>query len=159
MTTKHLLVGLILTFALVGCVRSVVPGPIGTPASSPLTSPPAVSEISVTYQRSGGLVGANDTWTIDPQGKVTHQGSGASAQLTAAQLVELITAIRAANFIELQDSYVPKDTCCDRYEYTIIITTNGQSNTVRTIDASPTAPRELTQLVDILNRLVTTSAQ
>ena len=69
-------------------------------------------------------------------------------------MAELAAAIRAANFMELQDSYLPKDTCCDRYEYTITISTNGQSKTVRTIDASPTAPPELTQLVDTLNRLV-----
>jgi hypothetical protein len=154
MTTKHLLVGLIFTLALGSCARSVVPSPIATPAPSPLASPQAVSEISVIYQRSGGFAGANDTWTIDPQGKVTHQGSGTSSQLTLAQRAELASAIRAANFMALEDSYVPQDTCCDRYEYTMTITANGQSKAVRTIDASPTAPPELTQLVDTLNRLV-----
>jgi hypothetical protein len=152
MTTKPLLLGVIFTLALIGCTRSVVPSPLVTSASSPLTSPQAESEISITYQRSGGFVGANDTWAIDSQGKVTHQGSGASAQLPADQLTELVAAIRAANFMDLKDSYLPKDTCCDRYEYTITVTVGGQSKTVRTIDASSAAPRELTQLVETLNR-------
>ena len=69
-------------------------------------------------------------------------------------MAELTDAVRAADFMALEDSYVPKDTCCDRYEYTITIAANGQPKTVHTIDASPTAPPELTQLVDALNRLV-----
>jgi hypothetical protein len=154
MTTKHLLVGLMLTLALAGCARSVVPSPIETPAPTPLTSPPAVSAVTITYQRSGGFVGSNDTWIIDSQGTVIHQGSGISTQLTEAQMVGLADAVRAADFMALEDSYVPKDTCCDRYEYTITIAANGQPKTVRTIDASPTAPLELTQLVDALNRLM-----
>ena len=158
MTAKHLLLGVIFTLALVGCARSVVPSPLATPAPSPLTSPPAVPEVYVTYQRSGGLVGAHDTWIIDLQGKVTPPGSGASAQLTSAQMAELTAAIRIANFTALQDSYLPKDTCCDRYEYTITITVNGLSKTVHTIDASPTAPPELTQLINTLTRLVTLPA-
>lgn len=73
-------------------------------------------------------------------------------------MAELTAAIRAANFMALQDSYLPKDTCCDRYEYTITISANGQSKTVRTIDGAPVAPPELIQLVDTLNRLVTALA-
>jgi hypothetical protein len=49
---------------------------------------------------------------------------------------------------------VPRDTCCDRYLYEITVTLGGQSKTVRTIDAAPAAPAELTQLIDTLNRLV-----
>ena len=158
MNTKHFLMYLILTLALVGCARSVVPSPIATPAPSPLATPPAVSEISITYQRNGGLVGAHDTWMIDAQGTVSSPGSGATAHLTSAQKAELIAAIRLANFTALQDSYLPQDTCCDRYEYTVTITINGQSKTVHTIDASPTAPPALTQLINTLTRLVTVPA-
>jgi len=71
-------------------------------------------------------------------------------------MAELTAAVRAANFMSLEDSYVPKDSCCDRYLYEITVTIGGHSKTVRTIDASPTAPAELTQLVDTLNQLVAT---
>jgi len=73
-------------------------------------------------------------------------------------MAELAAAIHAADFMALQDSFLSKDTCCDRYEYTITITANGQSKTVRTIDASPVAPPKLTQLIDALNLLVTLPA-
>lgn len=164
MTRRFVVFGLLFTLALAGCARSAVPSlngppsPIGTPAPSPLSSPQIASAFSLIFQRSGGFVGADDTWTIDPQGKVTRQGSSTSTQLTTAQLAELDAAIRAANFMNLEKSYLLQDTCCDRYEYTIVVTTNGQSKTVRTIDASPAAPPALTALVNALNRLVATPA-
>ncbi len=77
--------------------------------------------------------------------------------LTPAQRAQLLAALRVANIMALNDSYVPQDTCCDRYEYTLTVATNGQSKTIHTIDASPTAPPELTQLIDTLNQLVNTA--
>jgi hypothetical protein len=79
---------------------------------------------------------------------------GTPEQLSPAQMAELTAAIRAANFMSLEDSYVPQNTCCDRYMYEITVTLGGQSKTVSTIDASPTAPAELTQLIDTLNGLL-----
>lgn len=73
-------------------------------------------------------------------------------------MAELADAIHAADFMALQNSFLDKNICCDRYLYTITVTANGQSKTVRTIDASPVAPPKLMQLIDILNQLVTTPA-
>jgi len=108
------------------------------------------------YHRSGGFAGADDTWSMAADGTVSHQGqtTGTPEQLTATQMAELTAAVRVANFMSLENSYVPKDTCCDRYLYEITVTLGGQSRTVRTIDAAPTAPAALTQLIDTLNRLV-----
>jgi hypothetical protein len=158
MTRKHLLFVMIFTLALASCTQLVAPSPLATPAPSPLTSPQTVSDVYITYRRNGGLAGSHDTWIIDLQGKLTHQGSGASSQLTAAQMAELAAAIHAADFMALQNSFLSKDICCDRYEYTITITANGQSKTVRTNDASPIAPPKLMQLIDTLNQLVITPA-
>ena len=139
---------------------SSVASPVTTPGPSPLASPlepqPAPQGISIIYHRSGGIAGTDDTWKITLDGTVAHQGqtAGTPEQLTTAQMVELTSAIRAANFMALEDSYVPQDTCCDRYTYEITVTVGSQSKTVSTIDASPTAPAELTQMIDTLNRLL-----
>jgi hypothetical protein len=116
--------------------------------SPPPDSQVASQEISVTYHRSGGFAGTDDTWTISADGTVSHQGQtpGTPEQLTAAQMAELTAALRAANFMSLEDAYVPKDSCCDRYlANTVMI--GGRSKTVRTIDASPTAPAGTDPLV------------
>ncbi len=160
MTRRLPSIGLVLVLMLTACAPAVQPAPMATSGPSPLTTPPgALQGISVTYRRSGGLAGTDDTWQIFADGKVMHQGqiAGTPPQLTEAQMTELTAAIRAANFMSLADSYVPQNTCCDRYLYEITVTLDGQSKTVQTIDASPTAPAELTRLVDTLNRLVTTA--
>ncbi len=162
MTKNLLLTSFVLVCILVACAPTTMPAPIATRGPSPLASPllgqGAAQEITVRYHRSGGFAGADDTWTIAADGTVSHQGpaSGTPQQLTTAQLAELTAAIYAANFLSLEDSYVPQDTCCDRYVYEITVTAGGHSKTVRTIDASPTAPAALTHLVDTLNRLVAT---
>lgn len=151
---------LVLAFMLGACAPTTMPAPATTrgpsPSASPLASQAASQEISVTYHRSGGFAGTDDTWIISADGTVSHQGQtpGTPEQLTAAQMAELTAAIRAANFMSLEDSYVPQDSCCDRYLYDITLTIDGHAKTVHTIDASPTAPAELTSLVDTLNRLV-----
>jgi hypothetical protein len=157
MTKSLCVTSLVLAFLLGACA----PAPSATRSPSPLASPleeqAASAEISISYHRSGGFSEEN-TWTISADGTVSHQGQtpGTPEQLTAAQMAELTAALRAANFMSLEDAYVPKDSCCDRYLYEITVTIGGRSKTVRTIDASPTAPAELTQLVDTLNQVVAT---
>jgi hypothetical protein len=158
MTTKQIWLGVLLTLVLAGCVQSAGLSPLATPAPSPLASPQSISDAYLVYHRSGGLTGSDDTWIIDLQGKLTQQGSNASSQLTAAQRDALDVAIRDARFMELGNSFLDKNTCCDRYEYTITITANSQSKTVRTIDGSPVAPPKLMQLIGILNQLVVAPA-
>ena len=157
MTTKRFLLALLLILALVSCTRSGAANPIGVSTSTPEPSPSASIEGSITYQRSGGIAGTDDTWTIDPQGKVTHQGSDSVGQLTGEEIAALTSAMRAAHFTTLADSYVGTNPCCDRFTYTITLVVNGQSKTVRTIDASPTAPPELTHLADTLNQIVSSA--
>ncbi|CAG0932812.1 hypothetical protein TFLX_02771 [Thermoflexales bacterium] len=163
MPKKLFLAGFALWLNLAACAPVTAPSPRATPRPSPLVSPLAEQttsqEISVIYHRSGGFAGLDDTWKISTSGAVWHEGqtTGTSGQLTTAQLAELKAAVHAANFMSLTESYVPKDTCCDRYLHEITVTQEGQSKTVRTIDASPTAPAELVHLIDVLNRLVATS--
>ena len=160
MTKSLLWTSLVVALMLAACAPTTMPAPIATRGPSPLASPlagqAASQEISITYHRSGGFAGTDDTWTLSADGAVSHQGQppGTPEQLTAAQKAELSAAVRDTNFMSLEDSYVPQDTCCDRYLYEITVTIDGHSKTVRTADASPTAPAELTRLVDTLNRLV-----
>ena len=163
MAKSLLLISIALALTLVACAPTTAPAPSITRSPSPPASPSVTAtisqELSVVYHRSGGFAGTDDTWSMAADGTVSHQGqtTGTPEQLTATQMAELTAAVRAANFMSLENSYVPKDTCCDRYLYEITVTLGGQSRTVRTIDASPTAPAELMHLIDTLNRLVITA--
>ncbi len=154
------ILSLLLAFILVACAPVTQPLPIVTPGPSPLNSPLAAPQFSsITYHRSGGIAGADDTWKISADGQVSHQGqtAGASVQLTSAQMADLEAAIQAANFTSLADSYLPDNVCCDRFLYEVTVVLDGQSKTVRTIDASPNAPAELNRLVEMLNQLVSST--
>ena len=152
----------VLVFILAACSPAEAPLPAATRGPSPLESPlPSSSPPEGTflvYHRTGGLIGVNDTWTVTADGTVSYQGQLSSTPqlLDMAQMAELTAAVRAANFMSLEDSYVPENDCCDRYTHEITVSLAGQTKTVRTVDSSPTEPVGLTQLIQTLNRLLVT---
>lgn len=117
------------------------------------TDVPSSDTPFIVYHRSGGFDGGDDTWVIALDGQVTYTGRGTkeSRQLSSAQTDSLLAAVRAADFMSLDESYVPDNTCCDRFLYEITITLDGQTKTVSTLDAAPDQPERLTQLIDALN--------
>lgn len=143
------LCGLLILIGLAGCANLVQPG------VSPLNSP-ILNDVILQYQREGGIGGFNETWTIEATGRVTHtgRGSGTDRQLTPDQTAQLIGALRAANLAGLKDSYVPANTCCDRFLHTLTITLDGQTHKVQTLDAAPDEPPALTGLLATLSALL-----
>ena len=133
------------------------PSPIESPLQSPLPTAPSPSEGALlVYHRTGGFQGVNDIWTVAANGQVSYQGqlTNTAQQLNTTQMTELEAAVRSANFMSLQDSYVPENDCCDRYTHEITVSVAGQTKTVRTVDASPTEPAGLTSLIQTLNQLL-----
>ena len=151
-------IGLVWLAVLVGCATSISPNPTQSPlpAASPFTSPPAQDDVLIVYRRSGGLAGLNETWTIYADGRVQYQGGPAapSKQLTPDQLNVLIDAVRASDFFSLNGSYVPANSCCDRFLYEITVTLDGRTQTVRTLDAAPDEPAALSKLRGTLNSIL-----
>ncbi len=142
-------IGLLILIGLAGCASLVQPG------LSPLTSP-VPTGIILQYQRVGGIGGFDETWTIETTGQVSHtgRGPGTDRQLTPDQMAQLIGAIRAIPLAEPQTSYIPDNTCCDRFAHTLTITLDGLTRTVMTLDAAPGEPPALTNLLAVLNGLL-----
>lgn len=148
---KRGIIGLLILIGLAGCASLVQPG------VSPLASPlPAPTGLILQYQRVGGIGGFDETWTIDASGRVIHTGRGAGTdrQLTPDQLAQLIGAIRAAQAAGLNTSYVPANTCCDRFMHTLTLSLDGDTRTVTTLDAAPDEPPALTSLLATLTDLL-----
>jgi hypothetical protein len=143
------IIGLLILIGLVGCANLVQPG------ASPLESP-VPSGVILRYQRVGGIGGFDETWLIEAAGRVTHtgRGPGTDRQLTPDQVAQLIGALRAANLADLKASYIPENTCCDRFMHTLTITLDGMTRTVATLDAAPGEPLALTNLLATLNSLL-----
>ena len=144
---------LLVLIGLAACAPAT-PSP-ATPTALPTPATPG-DTLLVRYHRSGGIAGMDETWLIYTSGLVEHsgRGSGHPLQLNASQLASLTAAAQSPEVAALQDSYVPADTCCDRFLHEITLTLGGQTKTVRTLDAAPDEPPALTNLLNVLNTVL-----
>jgi hypothetical protein len=145
------IIAVLILIGLAGCANLVQPG------ASPLASPlPVPTGVILQYQRIGGIGGFDETWVIEGNGRVTHTGRGAGAdrQLTPDQMAQLLRAIRTAEMTSLDESYIPQNTCCDRFTHVLTMTLDGQTKTVRTLDGTPDEPAVLTDLLTTLTNLL-----
>ena len=110
---------------------------LGTPAEEP---------ISGAIHVSGGIAGIDETWTLAADGTIAGP-NGETGTYRDADLAALRQAIASADFFNLAATYMPDDTCCDRFTYEVTLTEGDRINTVTTIDAAE-APQTLFSLID-----------
>lgn len=108
----------------------------------------------IVYDRSGGFAGKSEGWTIYADGRVVSS-NGKSGQVSPEEVAGLLRQVDAAGFFSWRDSYLPKNTCCDRFTDKLTVRTVGQTKTVTTVDAASEEPTELGTILDQVSRLVT----
>ena len=132
---------------------------VATPIVPPETKEPmpdkltkAMGEAVIIYRRSGGFRGTSDQWTIYPDGRITAS-DGRQRQVTSQQVDQVLSDIDTLGFFKMSGRYISGTTCCDRFTHEITVRRGDKVNTVTTIDADPSAPPELWQVIDKINRL------
>lgn len=110
-------------------------------------------DAAIIFHRSGGFAGVDQQWMIYIDGRIEQPG-GQQVQADEQQVKTLLEAIDAAGFFELKNSYIPLNSCCDRFTYAITVQQDDKVKTVTTIDASPDAPQELQQIIDEIGKLI-----
>jgi len=110
-------------------------------------APPADAPVSGSIHVTGGIAGLDETWALAADGTVTGP-NGESGTISDTDLAALRAAIDGASFFELNASYMPADTCCDRFTYELTLSEGSRTNTVTTIDAAA-APQSLFTLIDL----------
>lgn len=126
----------------------------GGPDNDEQTKPGELpANAALIFQRSGGFAGLDQQWIIYTDGRIDLP-DGAQKQVDAGQVQTLLDTIQAANFFEMNESYVPLDNCCDRFTYSITVQMDGQSKTVTTIDDAPKQPEQLTTVMNAINLLL-----
>jgi len=108
--------------------------------------------VSGSIHITGGIAGIDETWALSADGIVTRPDGGL-AVANPTDLAALHTAVAAARFFELDAEYLPDDTCCDRFEYTVSLTQGDRSNRVVTIDDAD-APEGLFAVIDAFRDVV-----
>jgi hypothetical protein len=110
--------------------------------------------VVILLTRSGGFSGKTEQWIIYADGRITHN-SGEVANVTPAQIAALLQTIDQLGFYSLQGSYMPQNTCCDRFTYELTVTNDGKTNKVTFLEGTPDLPTGLWQATDAVNQLIT----
>ena len=115
-----------------------------------------IGEAWLEYERSGGIAGFQDHLTVYPDGRavLNRRGEETAFQLTSEQMESLKDRFAAAGFLSLSETYLPSDTCCDRFSYAIHYRDplNGGVHSVMAMDGS--VPAELEPVLEALNGLL-----
>jgi hypothetical protein len=118
------------TSVAVCAVVALTPAAPAVAAGAPATS--------VVVERSGGFVGARDSFVVD------RSTAGGQRSLRMAG---------SSAFRRLRGSYQPANTCCDRFAYRVTATyRDGRHQTVSTVQGSP-APRILWDVIAEVERV------
>lgn len=111
------------------------------------------SRLLIIFSRSGGLAGVDEEWRIYADGRINDK-LGQKLQVSATTVDRLWFSIRDSGFFAFAETYLPKDSCCDRFTYVITVRDGDNEHTVTTIDQAPSAPQELFDIIQSLNTLL-----
>jgi hypothetical protein len=106
----------------------------------------------ITFQRSGGLAGTTETWTIFPDGRVIS--SQGTFQVSPEIVSKLLTDLTSLGINDMKDSYGGLSNCKDCFTYTITINSNNNTKTITTTDGATDAPAELGKILSLISDLV-----
>lgn len=137
--------------SLSGCSVETAHAPEVEPELTPTPAPTATFSVNtaVIFKRSGGFAGLNEQWTIFTDGRI-ETNSTIQPQLTAEAVEQLLNSLESIGFFELEGSYLPNDTCCDRFFYEVTAVKNSTFHTVITLDATPDMPEALQQALRLM---------
>lgn len=136
---------------LSACSVETAHAPVENIEETPTTAATATfaSNTAVIFKRSGGLAGLNEAWTIYTDGRI-ETNSPIQPELSAEAVEQLLNSLEGSGFFELEDSYLPDDTCCDRFFYQITAVQGSTFHTVNTLEATPDMPEALQQALRII---------
>ena len=95
----------------------------------------------------------DESWSIASDGHITTH-NGKQSQVSQAALSEAVNELEKLGFFEMEPSYVPLDTCCDRFTYQLQVTANGKTHSVTALEGAQETPGEFWQALDTVNGLL-----
>lgn len=114
----------------------------------------------IVYGRSGGLKGidANEIeWRFYADGRI-QASDGRSWQKSPEEIQQMLADLEANGFFELEQKYLPADTCCDRFTYVITADNGSQAQRVITMDGTD-MPDDLARVLQLFDELLTGLAE
>lgn len=133
----------------------VFESPIGTDEAQSPADPSNVGQPVIEFNRSGGFAGLNDTFLIYADGRVESDGR-VTFQVAPEAIEAILSQAEAGGFFDLNESYLAKNTCCDRFTYQITLRHSNKENSVVTIDDADNPPDVLRVTLEAIDQLVST---
>ncbi|MCB0166980.1 MAG: hypothetical protein KDI79_22325 [Anaerolineae bacterium] len=130
----------------------ISPGEVETPTDQPRSDEPVIE-----FKRSGGFAGREDAFMIYADGRVETNGQE-TGQIEAEAVEALVNQADAVGFFELDESYISKDTCCDRFTYQLTLRHGDKENSVVTIDDAENMPAVLQSTLAAVDKLVSNAS-
>jgi hypothetical protein len=132
----------------------VTPSPTESPDEAVQNKPMApLDSAIIIFRRSGGIAGVDELWKIYPDGRIEGP-KNQQQQVEPTKVQALLEMIQSAGFFELDDSYLARNNCCDRFTYEVTVQVEDKIKTVTAGEASPAQPEQLTKVIGAINRLL-----
>ena len=166
---------LALALAVTACATPATPGAPSTPAAPsgataapsippvpaatnvPVSTPPS-GDLTITFKKTGGIGGVNETYTLKPDGSVDSSKGPKQAEGGATAAAKLAGAISATGIYAVAPGkYMGKDVCCDRFAYDLTLSIGGKSYNYSTVDGAEDVPPALAQTVGLISQYVATA--
>ena len=99
------------------------------------------SGAAITLDRSGGIAGISEHWTIYLDGRVIGP-AGEEASVPAGEVNQLLADIDAAGFFEWPPRPRSLQSCADCFTYSLTVEYEGKVNRITLVDGESGAPEE-----------------
>jgi len=160
---RKVFIFLLIAILLAGCASvaqstTTGKGPLdaqATPTAGAVSQPtPDQGAPVIVMERSGGIAGIHNKWTIYANGQVVMAGQVVRT-LTADQVNSTLADIQKLGFFELQADYSKNSNCMDCFLDNVTINSGGNSKTVTAVEGDTRTPAEFLKVIEAINKLTT----
>ncbi len=107
---------------------------------------------TIVYQRSGGIAGRSERWTVDPSGRIV--GPAGERQVPAERVATLLAEIEAAGFFQLGDIYGRGSPCRDCFTVELTVRKGDTMKKVTAVLETQDTPAALRDVVGKVDKFV-----
>ena len=109
----------------------------------------------IVFQRSGGLAGVSEQWSIYANGKIAKK-DGEEHTADTAQVTALLEAIQAAGFYDMKagPGIGGPGNCKDCFTYQLTVTSDKKANSLTVQEGAKDIPDALWNIIKQINDLI-----
>lgn len=115
----------------------------------------------ITFERSGGIAGDVVNYFIYPDGQVEKR-TGLPERSQPVELVAMapeqvdpfVQELKELGFVEVAGDYVPEETCCDRFFYTVTLRVQDDVYTIQALGDAEETPDAVWEIIDAVEQFI-----